>query len=184
HPHPRQRARRAGQNQQRAGRAPRQHPRSVLENQRASRLRDYGHRPPVRPRRDSGLARSRAHHQVPGAVLAAQEYARQQGQELETLVARLLKATVQPSATTPPSIEPSRPLSPRIQRLFGAVQVPADFDYKKALDEAMQERYGQPSCSNWQKNRRFGSIVAAYPSAKRTTYCAKWWELRKLRKFY
>ncbi|MGI4733605.1 MAG: DUF6364 family protein [Janthinobacterium lividum] len=67
---------------------------------------------------------------------AAQAYARQHGQELDTLVASLLQATVQPAAL------PTRPLSPRIQRLFGAVQVPADFDYKKVLDEAVQERYG------------------------------------------
>nr|WP_302052021.1 DUF6364 family protein [Hymenobacter sp. BRD128] len=66
---------------------------------------------------------------------AAQHYAQQQGQALETLVAELLKAAVQP-ATTPPLVEPIRPLSPRIQRLFGAVQVPADFDYRKVLDEA------------------------------------------------
>ena len=72
---------------------------------------------------------------------AAQHYAQQQGQELETLVAELLKAAVQPVMIIP-SAAPTRPLSPRIQRLFGAVQVPADFDYRKALDEAMQERYG------------------------------------------
>lgn len=67
---------------------------------------------------------------------AAQEYAQQHGQELDALVAQLLQAAVQPPMV------PTRPLSPRIQRLFGAVQVPADFDYKKALDEAIQERYG------------------------------------------
>jgi len=67
---------------------------------------------------------------------AAQEYAKRQGQELDVLVAGLLRAAVQPA------VVPTRSLSPRIQRLFGAVQVPTDFDYKKVLDEAMQERYG------------------------------------------
>ena len=69
----------------------------------------------------------------------AREYARRQGQELDALVAQLLQTTVQPLANLP---APTRPLSPRIQRLFGAVQVPADFDYKKVLDEAIQERHG------------------------------------------
>ncbi|MDJ0366406.1 DUF6364 family protein [Hymenobacter sp. H14-R3] len=71
---------------------------------------------------------------------AARAYARQHGQELDALVAELLKAAVQPAAAT--ALPPARPLSPRIQRLFGAVQVPADFDYRKVLDEAMQARYG------------------------------------------
>ena len=74
---------------------------------------------------------------------AAQDYAHQHGQELDKLVAGLLQAAVRP--LTPPVAHQStaltRPLSPRIQRLFGAVQVPDDFDYKKALEEAIQERY-------------------------------------------
>lgn len=75
-------------------------------------------------------------------VQAAREYTRQRGQNLEALVAQFLQATMQPTAATPPATEPSIPLSPRIQRLFGAVQVPADFDYQKTLDEAMWERFG------------------------------------------
>ena len=71
---------------------------------------------------------------------AAQAYARQHGQEVETLVAQLLANAVRPAAAPP--AEPARPLSPRIQRLYGAVQAPADFDYKKALEQGMQERYG------------------------------------------
>jgi hypothetical protein len=46
-----------------------------------------------------------------------------------------------PQAPAPAEPAPSRPLSPRIQRLFGAVQVPADFDYKKVLEEVIQARY-------------------------------------------
>ncbi|MFD1468938.1 DUF6364 family protein [Hymenobacter caeli] len=75
---------------------------------------------------------------------AAQDYARRHGQELDKLVAGLLQATVRPLAQPFPQ-QPAvltQPLSPRIQRLFGAVQVPADFDYRKALEEAIQERYG------------------------------------------
>ena len=73
---------------------------------------------------------------------AAQVYAQRHGQELDALIAQLLQTAVQSTITVQPAAEPSLPLSPRIQRLFGAVQVPADFDYKKTLDEAMQERYG------------------------------------------
>jgi hypothetical protein len=69
---------------------------------------------------------------------AAREYTQQHGQNLEALVTQFLQATVQPVEVIPPA----RPLSPRIQRLFGAVQVPDDFDYKKVLDKAVQERYG------------------------------------------
>ena len=67
---------------------------------------------------------------------AAQAYARQHGQALDALVAQLLADAVRPAEVS------VRPLSPRIQRLFGAVQVPADFDYKQALEEAIQARYG------------------------------------------
>jgi hypothetical protein len=73
---------------------------------------------------------------------AAREYTQQHGQNLEALVTQFLQATVQPALVTPLAAEPARPLSPRIQRLFGAVQVPDNFDYKKTLDEAVQERYG------------------------------------------
>ncbi len=75
-------------------------------------------------------------------VQAAREYTRQRGQNLEALVAQFLQATMRPTEAAQPAAEPSIPLSPRIQRLFGAVQVPADFDYQKTLDEAMQERFG------------------------------------------
>lgn len=63
---------------------------------------------------------------------AAQAYARQHGQALDALVADLLQAAVRP-ATAPAATPPAgltRPLSPRVQRLFGAVRVPDDFDYK------------------------------------------------------
>ncbi|MGI4833369.1 MAG: DUF6364 family protein [Janthinobacterium lividum] len=73
---------------------------------------------------------------------AAQVYAQQHGQELDALVAQLLTGAMQPAVVAKPLAEPSRPLSPRIQRLFSAVQVPANFDYKKTLNEVMQKRYG------------------------------------------
>jgi hypothetical protein len=71
---------------------------------------------------------------------AAQEYARQHGQNLETLVAQFLQATVQLTAATEPA--PTLSLSPRIQRLYGALKAPADFDYKKELEDGLAEKYG------------------------------------------
>lgn len=72
--------------------------------------------------------------------VAAQAYAQQKGQELDALVAELLQATIVQTAAS--SSVPARPLSPRIQRLFGAVHVPVGFDYEASLTEALRNRYG------------------------------------------
>lgn len=74
---------------------------------------------------------------------AAQSYARQHGQELEALVAELLKAAVLPETTAPaaPALAIERRLS-IVQKLAGSVKVSADFDYKKALEEGLNEKYG------------------------------------------
>lgn len=70
----------------------------------------------------------------------AQEYAHRHGQQLETLVAELLRAAVRP-VNAPIPLEPTRPLSPRVAELFGSLKVPADFDYKRELEEALAEKY-------------------------------------------
>ena len=72
-------------------------------------------------------------------LTAAQAYAQHRGQQLDALVAELLQATVQPPATP---AQPTRPLSPRVQRLYGSLKVPADFDYKTELGKALDERFG------------------------------------------
>ena len=72
-------------------------------------------------------------------LMAAQAFAQRKGQRLDVLLADLLRAEVQPVA--PPAV-PSRQLSPRIQRLFGAVKASADFDYKTELSKALEERFG------------------------------------------
>lgn len=68
---------------------------------------------------------------------AAQEYARQHGQELDALVAGLLQATVRPVG--PPVVRPSLAT---VQQLYGSLKAPADFDYKKELEEGRAEQYG------------------------------------------
>ena len=77
---------------------------------------------------------------------AVREHAHQHGQELAKAAAELLQAAVQRPA--PPEATPApvgtRPLSPLVQELYGAVKLPADFDYKAAIEEAILEKYGRP----------------------------------------
>ena len=73
---------------------------------------------------------------------AAQAYARQHGQELDVLVANLLQAAVRPAQAAEPPAAPTRPLSPIVQSLYGSLKLPADFDYRTALEEAIAEKYG------------------------------------------
>ena len=71
---------------------------------------------------------------------AAQEYARQHGQPLDALVAELLQTLVQPTQTTEPA--PIRPTLTTIQELAGSLRAPADFDYKRELNEWRDEKFG------------------------------------------
>ncbi|RZK15478.1 MAG: hypothetical protein EOO56_22765 [Hymenobacter sp.] len=72
---------------------------------------------------------------------AAQEYTRQHGQELNAWVAQLVTEAMQPAADAP-SDQPTQGLSARIQRLYGSLKAPADFDYKKELEDGLAEKYG------------------------------------------
>jgi hypothetical protein len=83
----------------------------------------------------------------------AQAYARLQGQKLDDLVAHLLEETVRlaaPASETPATaVEQSiQGLSPRIQRLYGSLKAPADFDYKKELEDGLAEKYGLRSITS------------------------------------
>ena len=64
----------------------------------------------------------------------AQEYARRTGTDVSVLVAELLRPVVVPA-------RPRRPLSPAVEALAGCIILPPDFDYKKALGEALAEKY-------------------------------------------
>ncbi|RZK13318.1 MAG: hypothetical protein EOO56_27420 [Hymenobacter sp.] len=59
-------------------------------------------------------------------VQQAEQYARQHGQSLAALVEDYLRQVVQ---------EPTRPLAPAVQELYGILSLPADFDYKTQRDE-------------------------------------------------
>ena len=72
-------------------------------------------------------------------LTAAQAYARQQGQELDALVAQLLQAAVRPAApATTLTVEERLAI---VRQLAGSVQLPPDFDYKQAVEEAIWEKY-------------------------------------------
>ncbi|RZK14871.1 MAG: hypothetical protein EOO56_24035 [Hymenobacter sp.] len=82
------------------------------------------------------------------AVLqAAQDYAHRHGQALDAWVAQLVaeatQATVRPVADAPqlptPTVE-QRLAS--VRKLAGSLKAPADFDYKKELEEGLAEKYG------------------------------------------
>ena len=72
-------------------------------------------------------------------VVAAQAFANHKGQQLDTLIADFLRATVRPTPAPP---QPEKQYSPRIQRLMGSLKLPADADYRTELENALEERFG------------------------------------------
>ena len=52
----------------------------------------------------------------------------------------LLQTLVQPTQTTEPA--PIRPTLTTIQELAGSLRAPADFDYKRELNEWRDEKFG------------------------------------------
>ena len=74
---------------------------------------------------------------------AAQEYARQHGQELDALVTQLLAEAVRLAAPAPQA--PAMSVEQRlaiVRKLAGSLKAPADFDYKKELEDRLAEKYG------------------------------------------
>jgi hypothetical protein len=73
----------------------------------------------------------------------AQAYARQQGQELDDLVAQLLANAMQPAATKPVALAlTTEQRLAIVHKLAGSLKAPVDFDYKKELEEGLGEKYG------------------------------------------
>nr|GFD43322.1 hypothetical protein [Tanacetum cinerariifolium] len=73
---------------------------------------------------------------------AAQEYARQHGQKLDALVARLLADTVRPTASEPQQTETIEERLAMVRQLSGSVKLPADFDYRVVVAEELAKKYG------------------------------------------
>jgi hypothetical protein len=65
----------------------------------------------------------------------AEAYARETGRDLENLLVAYLENVLKAHAQLPP-------LSPPVRKLLGAITLPADFDYKQALTDALSEKYG------------------------------------------
>ena len=67
-------------------------------------------------------------------VISAKRYAQKKGKSLSHIIENYLK-----SISVNPQDE--RPLSPKVQKLMGAVKLPDDFDYKKELGVALTKKY-------------------------------------------
>lgn len=67
--------------------------------------------------------------------------AHQQGQELDSWVADLLAEAARPVAepAVPALVYPT---ANTVQKLYGSLKAPADFDYKKELEDGLAEKYG------------------------------------------
>jgi murein DD-endopeptidase MepM/ murein hydrolase activator NlpD len=67
-------------------------------------------------------------------VKSAKKYASQKGKSLSDIVENYLK-----SVSTPEDSE--QKLSPRVLKMMGVIKLPADFDYKKDLANALTKKY-------------------------------------------
>ena len=68
----------------------------------------------------------------------AKSYAKEKGQSLSELVENYFKLLTHKKIDLNPS-----QLSPRIQRLRGILKLEEDFDYKNALEEELNKKYGK-----------------------------------------
>jgi len=71
----------------------------------------------------------------PLIIEQAKKYAKQQGRSLSDLIENYLKAVVMPVE------EAKLNLPPTVKSLKGSFKLPADFDYKKAMIDALTEKY-------------------------------------------
>ena len=71
----------------------------------------------------------------PMIIEQAKKYAKQQGRSLSDLIENYLKAVVMPVE------EAKLDLPPTVKSLKGAFKLPADFDYKKGITDALTEKY-------------------------------------------
>ncbi|MFT4024487.1 MAG: DUF6364 family protein [Flavihumibacter sp.] len=69
-------------------------------------------------------------------IKTAKKYAEKKGRSLSGLVENYLK-------TLTTEDQPAKILGARVRRLKGAVKLPADFDYKASLGDAIAKRYNQ-----------------------------------------
>jgi hypothetical protein len=68
-------------------------------------------------------------------IKKAKKYSAQTGQSLSKLIENYLDAVTLKQETK------KQTFSPRIKRLMGSVKLPKDFNYKKAAEEAVKEKF-------------------------------------------
>lgn len=71
----------------------------------------------------------------PLIIEQAKKYAKQQGRSLSDLIENYLKALVMPMEVA------KSDFSPTVKSLKGTFKLPADFDHKKAMADALTEKY-------------------------------------------
>ena len=68
-------------------------------------------------------------------IKRAKKYSAQTGQSLSKIIENYLDSVTQPQQSK------AKKFSPRIKRLMGSVKLPGDGDYKKAVEEAVKEKF-------------------------------------------
>jgi PhoPQ-activated pathogenicity-related protein len=69
-------------------------------------------------------------------IKTAKKYALAEGRSLSDVVENYLR-------TLSSNLEQPKIISPKTKRLLGAIKLPENFDYKKALAESVAEKYGK-----------------------------------------
>jgi hypothetical protein len=69
-------------------------------------------------------------------IKTAKKYAQKKGRSLSDLVENYLRTLSTGEGQT-------EEISPRVKRLIGSVKLPKDFDYKKALGDAIVKKYSK-----------------------------------------
>ena len=69
-------------------------------------------------------------------IKVAKNYAHSKGRSLSELIENYLR-----TLTTQTSDD--KDLSPKVKKLLGAIKLPKDFDYKKALTEELTKKYSK-----------------------------------------
>ena len=69
-------------------------------------------------------------------IKTAKKYALKKGKSLSGLVENYLKVLAAEDKST-------NEVTPRVRRLRGSVKLPADFNYKKMIEESISEKYSK-----------------------------------------
>ena len=68
-------------------------------------------------------------------IIRAKKYSAQTGQSLSKIIENYLDSVTQPQESK------TKIFSPRIKRLMGSIKLPKDSNYKKAVEDAVKEKF-------------------------------------------